>query len=206
LFLKKILFLSASGILIVLVILGFVLFSQAHKETGISDTEDTKQIEAVLQRSYDLEAKASQDFDLSLFPSVFINDPRVKLSASTVQFIQKVRGMKGEAPREDYGFLDYKIAYFELWGSGATQIETIQTEANQEDRDLTSEERQTMANSMPRSKGPVLSAKLIFRSIKVERDMATAVFDDGPRLNEMRLVRIKNDWFIAGWKILETHA
>ena len=193
--------------LILLVILVFVLISLNHKETGIPDAEDTKQIEEVLQRSYDLEAKAAQDFDLSLFPSVFINDPRVKLSASTVQFIQKVRGMKGEAPRDDYGFLDYKIAYFELWGSGATQIETIQAEAKQENRDLTSEERKTMANSMHRSIGQVQSAKLVFRSIvMVDRDMAIAVFDDGPRLNEMRLVRIKNNWFIAGWKILETHA
>jgi len=205
--LKKKLFLSASGMLILLVILVFVLISLNHKETGIPDAEDTKQIEEVLQRSYDLEAKAAQDFDLSLFPSVFINDPRVKLSASTVQFIQKVRGMKGEAPRDDYGFLDYKIAYFELWGSGATQIETIQAEAKQENRDLTSEERKTMANSMHRSIGQVQSAKLVFRSIvMVDRDMAIAVFDDGPRLNEMRLVRIKNNWFIAGWKILETHA
>jgi hypothetical protein len=193
-----------------LFVLSILLISVTGKlgtaNAGIPETEDTKEIEAVIQKSYDLEAKAAYNFDTSQFASVFINDSRVKLDPSTQKFVESVKVKLGQDTQEEYGFLDYKMAYFEKWEADALQVEAIQANADQEKRELTSDEMIAMANSMHRATGPEKKATIIFYSIKQDGDMATAVFDDGPRLNEMKLVKIKGSWLIAGWTILQVHA
>lgn len=194
------------GLLALFVILSAVSVERSNADAGIPDTEDAKKIEAVLQKSYDLEVKAARDFDTSQFATVYANDSRVPLDQSTKDLVKKVKTKKGEPQKDDYGFLDYKVAYYQLWETGAVESEAIQEEATKENRDLTTEEKKAMAENMHQATGADRKVTLIFRSIKVNRDMATAVFDDGPRLNEMQLVKIKNEWFIVGWTILEVHA
>jgi len=44
-----------------------------------------------------------------------------------------------------------------------------------------------------------------FISITINDDHAIATFDDGPRTNEMTLVKVDGKWLIAGNKILSLH-
>lgn len=198
--------LGISGLLVLMILTALVAVKLGSADTGIPDTKDAKEIQAVIQKSYDLEVKAARDFDTSEFSSVFVNDARVPLDKSTKEFVKKVKIKKGETLKDDYGFLDYKKAYFELWQTGAVESEAIQEKAKKENRDLTSDEKKAMAENMHRSTGPDKKVSLIFHSIKIDGDMATAIFDDGPRVNEFHLVKINNQWSIAGWIILEVHA
>ncbi len=193
------------GILALLLLIIILSARLNRADSGISDTEDAKKIQAVLQKAYDLEAKAAHDFDTSQFSSVFVNDPRVPLAESTNEFVKTVMIQMGEPVREHYGFLDYKIAYFELWRAGALASEAIQQRAQQENRALTADENRAMLENMHRAAGAERKTALVFHFIKVNGNLATVVFDDGPRLNEMQLVKSNNNWYIAGWKILQVN-
>ena len=170
------------------------------------DPTDAQEIQAVIQKAYDLEVKAARDFDTSAFAEVFVNDARVSLDPSTIAFVKSVKVKIGQTPRDDYGFLDYKIAYYELWQAGALASEALREKAQQENRDLTPEENQSLAGNMPRAQGPGKRVSLVFHSITGKGDRASAVFDDGPRINQFQLVKINSQWYIAGWTILEVHA
>src|SRR5574341_1019622 len=43
---------------------------------SIPKTPENQEIMRAIERAYDIEAKAAYTFDLSKFPTVFINDPR----------------------------------------------------------------------------------------------------------------------------------
>lgn len=197
---------AIAGLLALFTILATFTASQPNANTGVPDTEDSRKIQAVLQRSYDLEAQVWSDFDPALFATVFINDPRVPLSRSTIAFIQRVKIRQGETPRDDYGFLDYKLAYYGLRDPDAAQAAAILPRARQDKGTQAEAGAQTTAPRTESTTGPLLSPRLKIYSITIHRDMADAVFDDGPRLNSMRLARIGGEWFIAGWTILQVHA
>lgn len=185
----------------------FVTFSlhSRNADAGIPNTEDARTVEKVLRTAYALENQAAHDFNTAMFSSVFVNDSRFQLDKETNEFVKKEKKAKGEELKDNYYFLDYKVTYYEKWGSGVFQSEEIISKAKQENRDLTVEERKLVAQNMPRS-SIKQETNLLIHSIKIDGDIATVVFDDGPRVNEMHLVKIDNDWFIASWKILQVHA
>ncbi|MCZ7552964.1 MAG: hypothetical protein M5U05_10340 [Anaerolineales bacterium] len=59
--------------------------------------------------------------------------------------------------------------------------------------------------AMPRLKGDIVKKNLAFNSIEVNTDTAVVVFNDGSRTNQMTLVKIDNNWLIAGNKIIAVH-
>lgn len=189
-------------------IIASALVSRGRAYEGIPQTEDAKLIQEVVEKSYEIEAIAARTFDLSSFPSVFVNDPRGgELSSSTVEFVQSVYK---DYSTQYFGYLDYKTAYYSWWKSGALRLEELQTNAAREKRSLTEDELRSLIDddgriAMPRSQGTPLPPTLEFTSIEVEGDEAIVVFDDGLRVNQMVLVKIDAHWYIAGNRILSLH-
>ncbi|MCS7178877.1 MAG: hypothetical protein N0A03_06340, partial [Anaerolineae bacterium] len=150
---------------------------------------------------------AARTFNTTEFAEVFINDPRGgKLDDSTLRFIEEVYG----TDLTSAGYLDYKIAYYKWWASGARKIEALQSKAQAEGRPLSPEELSSLIDSsgriaMPRAQGPIQKVNLQFHSISIEGDTAVVIFDDGPRTNRTTLVKVNGRWYIAGNKILAVH-
>jgi len=171
---------------------------------GVPDTPDSRQIQATIRRAYELRARAGHTFDTTDFASVFVNDPRGgKLPPEWLKLVEDVTGSSSDTT----GYLDYELAYYEHWKTGALRLEELWAKAAEEGRPLTLEEVQSLRDRSGRIAAPRapegVRIQIDFKSIVVEGDVATAVFDDGPRLNEMTLVKINGKWYIAGNKILQ---
>lgn len=176
--------------------------------TGFQQSEETDELIKLIESSYQIEAQAGRDFDISGFKNIFINDSRGgALAESTMNFIKSV---DPDSFKDSYGYLDYKIAYYKWWKDGALKIETILESIKNKDRRMSESEIQFLLDvngrtSMPRLKGEIISNALSFTSIHINGDIATVIFDDGPRTNQMTLVKVDHEWFIAGNKILSVH-
>jgi len=182
--------------------------NRAEANSDILDTEEAKQIQEVIAKSYEIEAIAANTFDTSLFSSVFVNDPRGgSLSESTNEFIKSVTTNNAS---ENLGYLDYKLAYYNWWKQGALKFEQLQTKATQEGRSITKDELKTLIDehgrlAIPRSQISSQDQTLKFLSLSINGEIASVIFDDGPRTNKMIVVKIKDKWYIAGNMILSVH-
>lgn len=187
---------------------------------GVPDTAEAKQIQETIRRAYEIEAIAARTFDTSQFASVFTNDPVVRLEPSTIEFIREVaKDVSKTDSKLEYltsrtddrlGYLDYKLAYYIWWKVGAEKIETLQAVAEEEKRELTQEEKQSLIDTSgriapPRAQGEASVPELKFESIEIKGNMALAVYDDGPRTIEMTLVKKGGQWYLAGGKLLNLH-
>jgi len=186
-----------------------LLASTGKAQEGVPQTKDALQIQEVIKKSYELEALAGKTFDTSFFQDVFINDPRGgNLSNSTIEFITDVTK---ESKKPNYGYLDYKLTYYAWWKDGAKKIEGLMDYAKKENRQaLTKNEMKSLIDNkgriaMGRLKGNYIPVSLIFFSMEIQDEIAMVIFDDGPRTNQMTLVRVDNKWFIAGNNILSVH-
>ena len=194
---------------VVVVFLSVIAITTAGQAFPVfqSNTE-TEKIQKVIEESYKIEAKAGRDFDTSKFSSVFINDQRG--GQLEQPFIDLITSVALENEASNYGYLDYKLAYYTWWGKGSLQYEAIESKAKSENRKMTKEELKSLFDekgrlAMPRLKGEEKKPILSFTTIEVNDDMAIAVFDDGPRTNQMTLVKVEGQWFIAGNKITAVH-
>lgn len=183
-------------------------FEQSGERTRyIPDTPDAREIQQTIEKAYAIEETAARTFDTTEFAKVFINDPRGgELDDSTLQFVNEVFGTNLASA----GYLDYKLAYYKWWESGARKIEALESQARAEGRPLTPEELSSLVDSsgriaMPRAQGPIREIRLDWHSISINGDIAVAIFDDGPRTNRMTLVKIDGRWYIAGNEILAVH-
>jgi hypothetical protein len=176
---------------------------------GITDNEDSKLIRETIIRSYKIENEAAMTFDNSKFPSVFIDDARgADLSSSQLKFVQNVTQQHLQT---DFGYLTYKQTYFAWWSKGAIAMEELMAKANQEEHSITKEEVQDLIGSnsglMPPARAEAVEEdpEIRFISLVIDGDQSVVTFDDGPRTNEMTLVKINGDWLIAGNRILALH-
>lgn len=202
---KLLLFLASALIILLAAIVGVSRQTtvQVNAAPGVPDTPDSRQIQATIRRAYELRALAGRTFDTIEFASVFVNDPRGgKLPPEWLKLVEDVTGTSSDTT----GYLDYELAYYEHWKVGALRLEELWAKAAEEGRQLTLEEVQSLKDRSGRIAAPRapegVRIQIDFKSIVVEGDVATAVFDDGPRLNEMTLVKIDGKWYIAGNKIL----
>jgi len=213
---KKILFAIFVAITLTIITTIILIKPQTTKASpALLDTPESRIIQDVIRRSYEIEAIAARTFDTSQFSTVFANDPVGKLSSSTIQFIREATAATDELgfldtkADGDLGYLDYKLAYYIWWKKGAEKFETLQAAAEQENRDLTQEESESLIDSSgrvaaPRAEGDATIPDLKFLSIEIDGDIAWAVFDDGPRTIQMTLVKRNGQWYLAGGaKMLE---
>lgn len=183
-------------------------FKQSDERTRyIPDTPDAREIQQTIEKAYAIEEAAARTFDTIEFAMVFINDPRGgALDNSTLQFVNEVF----RTNRASAGYLDYKLAYYKWWETGARKIEALESQARAEGRPLTPDELSSLVDSsgriaMSRAQGPIPEIWLDFYSISIDGDVAVTIFDDGPRTNRMTLVKVNGRWYIAGNEILAVH-
>ena len=182
--------------------------SKSHAYEGLPQSMDADLIIETIQKSYEIENSVAMTFDLFLLEKVYVNDQRGgELSSSTSEF---VRSVVGDHSPNNLGYLDYKIAYFSWWKAGALKLEDLKSRAIKENRNLTESELKSLIDengrvAMPRSQGIQASTELHFISLDIVDDVATSVFDDGLRTNQMILVKLGSQWYIAGNKILSLH-
>jgi hypothetical protein len=206
---KKMLFIL--GILLAFSALGFSVTSLIIKRSeltyNIPDTPEAKKVMETIEKAYDIEAEAAYTFDLTKFPIVFINDPRFPVSRGT---LKTIRELTNNPSLESAGWLDYKVAYHSWASNAILHSEAVREKAKLENRGLTTEEIQSLIDPQGRTAparvpSPTRSHALQFISVKVKRDIAKVILDDGPRTIEMTLVLIDEQWYIAGIKGIAFH-
>jgi hypothetical protein len=197
--------------LLILVILGFSNSLADAKvpasppsiiATSIPDTKEAKEIIKTIEKAYDIEAEAANKFDISKFPTVFIDDPRFNVDPHTLEV---VRQLTNQPELESAGWLDYKVAYYS-WRIDATlHAEAVKEKAKAEKRQLTEEEKKSFIDPWGRTApGRALSSMrkipLTFMSVDVNDDIAIVKLNDGTYTAELTLVLVENKWYIAGFK------
>ena len=204
---KKKLFFTLLGFVafLTVVAVGLTPKKAATAFVGVPETADSEAIQETIIKSYRIEEKAAETFDTSAFDSVFVNDIRGReLSPGQTKLMQDITN---QPSKTDFGYLDYKVAYFTSQGKKQAAWDELDAKIKKEKRDPTKEEIQTLADTSGRmlTLAEAEPAELRFISIAVDGEQAIATFDDGPRTNEMTLVRIDKKWFIAGNQILSMH-
>ncbi len=188
---------------------------------GIPDTQDSRQIQATILRAYELYEIAGRTYDVSEFPQVFADDPRVPLTSDQRQRLEE---WFGSVP-EDAGYLTYVTGCYTMVAQSDRLFEEAWGKAKAEGRDhllpqdyLTPEEwsgiqesNQPVPPPPPAPPRPSESAEEVgewirentrFDSVVIDDDKAIVLFDDGATLNEATLVRSAGKWHIAGVKRL----
>jgi len=196
----------------------FITIDGLGKTKGqIPDTADSRQIQETIKLSYEIEAQAAHTYDVSAFPTVFINDSRgPKIDGTVLDLVRSVRN-DPSLTEDSVGYLDYKLAYYAWRAKGALLYEQVWAKARSEGRDyLTEEESQSLTDTSgqvypPRMYAPgipttiVFTTNITFISISIDGEVAKAVFDDGSQKIEMTLVKKDGKWYIAGIRILLSH-
>jgi len=199
------------GALLFVTIFGFSVSSANMKTptpppsviaTSIPDTKEAKEIIKTLESSYAIEAEAASEFDISKFPTIFINDPRFNVDPATLEV---VRQLTNQPELESAGWLDYKVAYYS-WRINATlKAEAVKEKAKSEKRQLTAQEKDSLSDPWGRTAParPLKSTRnnpLRFMSMNVNDDIAVVLLNDGMVTAEWTLVLIEGKWYIAGFR------
>jgi hypothetical protein len=199
------------GILLALIAMGFSSISFTSKQPPstyyIPDTPEAKEVMETVEKAYDIQAEAAYTFDLSKFPTVFINDPRFPVGRGT---LKTIRELTNNPSLESAGWLDYKLAYYSWTRDAILHSEAVREKAKQENRGLTTEEIQSLIDPQgrtapARAESPIRKQKLKFMSVSINGDIAKAILNDGPTTIELTLVFVDKQWYIAGIKGIAFH-
>ncbi|MBI3150630.1 MAG: hypothetical protein HYZ21_00710 [Chloroflexi bacterium] len=177
-------------------LVAYIQQSQLSK-VEIQNTPDTQAIMNQLEITTTVEIGCS--FDFSIFPSIYINDPRYEVDEEKIKFIR----MATENPSlETAGYLDYKNAYHSWWLEGKRQWEELYAKARAENREISEEEQNEFnASKWGAYRGgwcsPKASSKLRFVSITFNEDMASVVLGVNDNIREVNLVLVNGQWMIA---------
>ncbi len=160
-----------------------------------------------IEKVYDIEAEAAHTFDLSKFPTVFINDPRFPVSRGT---LKTIRELTHNPTLESAGWLDYKLAYYSWISSATLHSESVRNKAKAENRALTEEERKSLIDAdgriaPARVEDPIRQQKLKFMSVSINAEIAKVIVNDGPTTIELTLVLVDEQWYVAGLKSIAFH-
>jgi hypothetical protein len=174
------------------------------KGATIPNPTDVADIKALIDNYYYITGEAATTFDLSQFPSLFIDDPIVALDADQAAYMARV-GAKGQ------GFLSYELAYFGDWKQGAEKQERLQATAKAENRVLTKDEYNSLMgpNGLPpsRNQQPVYKISITdYFYFTVDGSQALVKFDDGAVTLGMFFIKTKDGWRIAGKHVIWAHA
>jgi len=184
---------------------------------GIPDTEDARQIQATILRAYELYEIAGRTYDVSEFPEVFADDPRVPLTRDQRQRLEE---WFGPVP-EDAGYLTYVTGCYTKVAESDRLFEEAWARATAAGRDyitpedyLTTEELRGIEASggpipppPPSVSQPTMSPEeeaqwkwenTRFESVVISGDRATVTYDDHWFLHEDTLVRREGKWYVAG--------
>ena len=172
------------------------------KASATPNPADIAAIKTLVDNYFDITGGAAGTFDLSQFPTLFIDDPAVSLNINQTAFMTRV-GAHGT------GFLSYELAYFTNWKQGAEKIEKLQAQLKAQGRAMTAEDERSIAgpNGPPaaRRQEPMHKTPLIFNSFSIDGSRATVECDSPSVLQKMFLIKVKDGWRIAGIQNLQVH-
>lgn len=181
--------------------LTFLFFQSGPVEANsIPDTPDNMEIMAVIERAYELMTYAQQTFDVSEFPSVFIDTQDYKLTDEQKNTISGILGVE-TAEVGEIGYLTAMQMQYISMGQGSELLKSALEKADSENRELTAEEFQEIVQAnhgqLPAS-GFALDTetKFVFESIIIDENRAIVRYDDGAALQEAILVKMER-WLIA---------
>ena len=168
------------------------------------NTTESKEIISFIEYAYDIETYAAFTFDLTIFPSLFINDSRFEVRPST---LNTIRELTGNLTLETAGYLEYKMAYYSWRRDSILHEEPIYATAESENRDLSDEEITSLLDEYIRSVSHLSANQyrthpISFISLLIFDDIAKVVIDIGFAKKELTLVYVNNQWFIAAAKNL----
>ena len=211
--------LIAMGGVVLLNGLGSNSFTDEAIAGGIPDPEEVREIQATIMEAYKVGYMAQVTRDVSQFPSVFVDDPRVPL---TPEQRERLREWLGTVPK-GAGYLTYGVAGYHNTERLNRLSEEAWAKATAAGRDhllpedyLTPEELKEIQESnrpippppaMVRQ--PTMSAEEYvqwkwentrFDSVVINGDRAVFIYDDHWFLHEDTLVRRDGKWYIAGSK------
>jgi hypothetical protein len=183
---------------------------------GVPDTPDARQIRATMSRAYELMGVAARTFDVSEFPTVFVDTPNYELSDRQREAINQILGSQTadqvkSKTVETAGYLTAMQAYYITWGESAARLETALKKAEAEKRTVTADEMQEIVEASSgrvpalARQDPVSETKLEFKSIEIDGDKATVRYDDGAALQEATLLKINGQWYISGIRPIWVH-
>ena len=159
-------------------------------------------IKALVDRYYDVTGEAAGTFDVSQFPTLFVDDPAVSLDSNQTAFIARL-GAQGS------GFLSFEFAYFGNWKQGAEKWEKLQAQAKAQGRQLTAAEVQSLngPNGLPpsRRQEPVHKTNVTYLNFTIDGTRALVEFDDVAVTQNMFFIKTIDGWRIAGKRVLEVH-
>ena len=197
--------------LLLVALISMLTWSQpsTSAQAALPANSDTDDIKAVLKEAYHQLAIAAETYDVSGFPSVFVDTADFPL---TDQQKSEVRGVLGAKGAGEFGYLTAMQAKFISQGLGADLAKAAIDKAAQENRTLTVEELQALVKAnhgqLPPSEivdNPNDSIELVYQSIDIKGDRASVVYDDGAALQRAILVRINGHWLIASIKPIQIH-
>lgn len=199
-------------ILVLVVVSAAVIFITASssstawptlKSSGTANPNDVVGMESLVNKYFDITGEAAGTFDLSQFPSLFINDPSVPLTPYQTDFMNTI-GAKGS------GVLSYELAFFNDWKQGAERLEKLQAQLKAENRQITESDIKSISgpNGMPapRRQGPTHKTVVFFNSFTVDGSRAIVNYDCPGLTQEVFLVKTSNGWRIAGIRTLKVTA
>ncbi|MFZ2489074.1 MAG: hypothetical protein WAZ19_13260 [Anaerolineae bacterium] len=198
-------------IAVTVVVLSMGLFviraTQVRSDPGVPDSDEAMEIMATMDRAYQVIASASQTFDISELPSVFVNTSDYTLTARQME---KVAEIVGQAEASSAGYLTVMQAQYVAWGQGARLLQKALDKAKAEDREVTADELQEVVKAnhgqMPALASPVITKTVLtYESMQITGDRAVVRYDDGAALQEAILVRVNGRWFVAGITPIWTH-
>lgn len=215
--LAKILILLVGVVIVSLFVLSAVNYASGQipeyptlHPTQTPDPNDVADIKAVIEKAYYLEGMAARNFDVSQFPTAFVNDPSVVLSKDHGAFMDRFRTAHTNASISN-GFLDYKLAFYGQWKQGAEALGKVEATAKAQNRSISPSEVQGLIEQnaqfvVPPRTDPIYTTPIRFDGFVVDGGRAEVVCDDGADLNRYFLLKTSNGWRIGGWRILQEHA
>jgi hypothetical protein len=170
-------------------------------DVAIPDTPDAKQIMATMNLAYQVLGRASQTFDVSEFPDVFIDTEDYTLTDEQQKTIAEALGLS-VADVKNAGYLTAIQAKYISRGRGAKLLQEALEKARTENRELTATQFQEIvkANHGQWPSSNAITANktvLTFESIEIIGNRAVVRYDDGAALQEAIVLKQDGRWLIA---------
>ncbi len=163
------------------------LITYIQASSGVPNSPDAKQIMAVMNRAYLLIGHASQSFDVSEFPAVFVDTADYQITDE-----QRAIAATLGVPVSEVGNVGYLTAMqleYVSMGKGADLLREAMEKARSENRQLSSTELQELVKAnhgqLPSLGSPVTGKTILtFEFIEINGDRAIVRYDDGAALQE----------------------
>jgi hypothetical protein len=163
-------------------------------------TSDT--LKELAGRYYDVRGEAARTFDVTAFPTVFVDDPTVSLDKWQIEIMAKAKVSSG-------GMLTFELVFYGTWKAGADKLAQVAANAKAQGRELNAndiaEANAVSSMAAPPRTGPVFRPPLTFNNISVSGKQAIIEFDDAGQTLKFFCVNTKDGWRIAGMRVLSTH-